>query len=158
MYYSSYETSLGPVYICEDKGFVTHLGFGKKPPFAATERDSPLMCRAHAQLKEYLGGGRTSFGLPLRPEGTPFEQAVWQQLQAIPYGETITYGELARRVGRPRAARAAGAACGKNPIAIFIPCHRVLGQNGGLTGYAWGEERKAALLELEGSAAGGEGK
>ncbi len=158
MYYSSYESSLGPVYICEEKGFVTYLGFGKKPSFAATERDSPLMCRAHAQLKEYLNGGRTSFSLPLRAEGTPFEQAIWQQLQAIPYGETITYGELARRAGRPGAARAAGAACGKNPIAIFIPCHRVLGQKGALTGYAWGVERKAALLELERGTPGEEGK
>ncbi len=153
MHYSSCVTTLGPVYICEEKGSISHLGLGKKPPFPAQERDTPLLCRAHAQLKEYLAGGRSVFDLPLNPEGTPFQKQVWEQLLQIPYGETITYGQLARRIGQPKAARAAGAACGKNPIAIFISCHRVVGQNGSLTGYAWGEETKAALLALEGRGA-----
>lgn len=152
MHYSSCKTSLGPVYICEERGNISHLGLGKKPAFTALERDTPLLCRAHAQLKEYLSGSRTSFELPLAPVGTPFQQEVWAQLQQIPYGQTITYGELARRIGRPSAARAVGAACGRNPIAIIIPCHRVVGQSGGLTGYAWGKDLKAALLGLEGKA------
>lgn len=149
MHYSSCETTLGPVYICEENGRLTHLGLGKKPAFAAQERDTPLLCRAHAQLKEYLAGTRSAFELPLFPAGTAFQQEVWAQLQKIPYGEAITYGELARAVGRPKASRAVGAACGRNPIAIIIPCHRVVGQNGSLTGYAWGKDAKATLLSLE---------
>ncbi|NCB30977.1 MAG: methylated-DNA--[protein]-cysteine S-methyltransferase [Clostridia bacterium] len=150
MHYSPCKTTLGTVYICEEKGAITHLGFGKKPPFAAPERDTPLLCRAHAQLKEYLCGARTVFELPLAPAGTSFQQEVWAQLLQIPYGERISYGKLARQMGRPSAARAVGAACGRNPIAIFIPCHRVVGQNGSLTGYAWGKDIKMTLLTLEG--------
>lgn len=150
MYYLSFETILGSMYICEDEAYIIQVGFGKKPPFEATQCNSPLLFQAHTQLSEYLNGNRVAFDLPFKVTGTSFEQDVWRQLLSIPYGQTITYSELARRVGRPNAARAVGAACGKNPIAIFVPCHRVVGQGGHLTGYAWGKERKAALLALEG--------
>ncbi len=101
------------------------------------------------QLAEYFAGERRAFDLPLAPAGTPWQRAVWDALLDLPYGETITYTELAARAGRPGAARAAGAANGRNPIAIVIPCHRVVGTGGGLTGYAGGLDAKGRLLALE---------
>jgi methylated-DNA-[protein]-cysteine S-methyltransferase len=101
------------------------------------------------QLDEYFTSARTGFDVITRPAGTPFQRAVWSILEAIPYGTTITYGEIAGRLGRPNAARAVGAANGQNPISIVIPCHRVVGSGGGLTGYGWGLERKAWLLRHE---------
>ena len=101
------------------------------------------------QLDEYFSGARREFDFPLAPAGTPWQQAVWRALLEIPYGETITYTELAVRAGRPAAVRAAGAANGRNPIAVLIPCHRVIGRGGGLTGYAGGVDAKAWLLALE---------
>ena len=101
------------------------------------------------QLDEYFAGERWAFELALAPAGTPWQRAVWRALLALPYGETITYAELAARAGRPGAARAAGAANGRNPIAILIPCHRVVGASGALTGYGGGVDAKAALLALE---------
>ena len=108
------------------------------------------MVQAKAQLSEYFAGTRQEFTLPLSPKGTPFQQKVWAALQTIPYGQTRSYGEIARQIGSPKAARAVGMANHHNPIAILIPCHRVVGQNGALTGYAGGLERKKALLQLEG--------
>ncbi len=102
-----------------------------------------------AQLEEYFAGERTSFDIPLAPEGAPFEREVWRALEEIPYGETVSYGEIARRVGQPTAARAVGTANGRNPIAVIVPCHRVIGADGSLTGYGGGLERKRLLLELE---------
>ena len=110
----------------------------------------PLLRRAAEQLSAYFEGRRRSFTLPLAPVGTPFQQRVWAELQRIPYGETLSYSQLARRAGRPLAIRAAGAANGKNPISIVIPCHRVVGKDGSLTDYGGGLEKKAALLDLEG--------
>ncbi|PSL54103.1 methylated-DNA-[protein]-cysteine S-methyltransferase [Saccharothrix carnea] len=101
------------------------------------------------QLAEYFAGTRTDFDLPLDPIGTPFQRTVWRALAEIPYGETVTYGELAQRLGRPSAARAVGLANGRNPIAIILPCHRVVGANGDLTGYGGGLARKRRLLDLE---------
>lgn len=101
------------------------------------------------QLEEYFAGQRTRFDLPIDPQGTPFQHRVWEALQEIPYGETITYAELAAHAGRPAAARAAGLANGSNPLSIVIPCHRVVGRAGGLTGYAGGVEAKRRLLEHE---------
>ncbi|MBM3673690.1 MAG: methylated-DNA--[protein]-cysteine S-methyltransferase [Actinobacteria bacterium] len=101
------------------------------------------------QLDEYFAGERTEFELALAPEGTPFQLEVWEALRAIPYGETISYGELASRVGRPGAARAVGAANGRNPLSIVVPCHRVIGANGTLTGFGGGLGWKRCLLELE---------
>ena len=105
---------------------------------------------ARDQLGEYFAGERTAFDLPLEMHGTDFERAVWAELERIPYGQTTSYGEIARRVGRPDRARAVGAANGRNPIAVVVPCHRVIGANGSLTGYGGGLERKRFLLELEG--------
>ena len=101
------------------------------------------------QLEEYFAGERSSFDLPVAPAGTPFQQGVWAELQRIGYGTTITYAELAARIGRPTAIRAAGAANGANPVSIVIPCHRVIGSNGTLTGYGGGLEAKRFLLDLE---------
>jgi methylated-DNA-[protein]-cysteine S-methyltransferase len=101
------------------------------------------------QLKEYFSGRRTDFDLPLAPQGTEFQRDVWRRLQEIPYGETISYGELAKRIGNPKASRAVGAANGSNPIPIVIPCHRVIGSNGKLTGFGGGLPTKEALLALE---------
>jgi len=106
---------------------------------------------AARQLTAYFAGRLRTFDLPLHPEGTPFERLVWRELTRIPYGRTISYGELARRVGRPSAARAVGLANGRNPLSIVIPCHRVIGANGSLTGYGGGLEAKQWLLEHEGA-------
>jgi len=111
--------------------------------------DLPLFEKARVQLAEYFAGDRKCFDLPLEPMGTPFQQQVWEELKAIPHGATLTYSEIARRMGRPTATRAVGAAVGRNPLTILVPCHRVVGQNGSLTGFAGGLERKAKLLELE---------
>lgn len=112
----------------------------------------PVLDAAAVQLGEYFAGTRNQFTLPLDLAlGTPFQQSVWQALLAIPPGQTTSYGELGRRVGRPQAARAVGAAVGRNPVSIVVPCHRVLGTAGALTGYAGGLERKTALLRLEGA-------
>jgi methylated-DNA-[protein]-cysteine S-methyltransferase len=101
------------------------------------------------QLAEYFAGRRTVFDVPLAISGSPFQRRVWRALQDIPYGETISYGELARRIGVPSASRAVGVANGHNPISVIVPCHRVIGADGSLTGYGGGLERKRVLLELE---------
>ena len=105
--------------------------------------------QASAQLGQYFAGERTEFDLPLRPIGSLFQRRVWNELEGIPYGETLSYGELARRIDHPGEARAVGSANGRNPISIVIPCHRVIGADGSLTGYGGGLERKRFLLELE---------
>ena len=109
----------------------------------------PVLRRAAAQLATYFAGKRQSFQLPLVPTGTSFQRAVWDAIATVPAGETISYAELARRAGHPGSARAAGAATGRNPLAIVIPCHRIVGSDGSLTGYAGGLDRKRALLALE---------
>lgn len=108
-----------------------------------------IATEAAQQLEAYFAGDLRAFVLKLAPKGTPFQQDVWRALQTVPYGTTTTYAEIAERVGRPKAVRAVGAANGANPIAIVIPCHRIIGQDGTLTGYAGGLERKRALLDLE---------
>lgn len=108
-----------------------------------------VLQQAAQQLQEFFAGTRTAFDLPLDLHGTPFQQAVWQQLLAIPYGATVSYAQHAQRVGRPTAARAVGAAIGRNPVSIVVPCHRVVGSNGAHTGYAGGLDRKRALLAFE---------
>jgi methylated-DNA-[protein]-cysteine S-methyltransferase len=114
----------------------------------------PVLVRAAAQLEEYFAGERTAFDLPLAAEGTEFQRRVWAELARIPYGETATYGELARRLGSPAGSRAVGLANGRNPLGIVVPCHRVVGTTGGLTGYAGGLTRKRFLLDLEARVAG----
>jgi methylated-DNA-[protein]-cysteine S-methyltransferase len=112
-------------------------------------RSSSAFIAVREQLKAYFAGQRRDFDLPLAMHGTAFQRGVWHALSAIPYGETLCYGELACRIGRPSAARAVGLANGRNPISVIVPCHRVIGANGDLTGYGGGVERKRMLLELE---------
>ncbi len=115
----------------------------------AVQQDTPLLAQARRQLEEYFARRRRSFDLPLAMHGTPFRRQVWQALEEIPYGEVRSYGELAAKLGKPGGARAVGGACHVNPIAIVVPCHRVVGANGALTGYAGGLEIKRYLLQLE---------
>lgn len=112
-------------------------------------RDATPFVALREQLDDYLAGRRRDFDLPLSPRGTPFQREVWDQLASIPYGETVTYGEVALAIGRPRSTRAVAAAIGANPLSIIVPCHRVVGANRTLTGYAGGLDRKRHLLDLE---------
>ena len=118
---------------------------------APNRPDDPLLQRAATQFNAYFGGAKSGFDLPLELLGTPFQRAVWQALLDIPAGSTRSYGDIARAVNRPAAVRAVGAAVGKNPLSVIVPCHRVIGASGALTGYAGGLERKVALLRLEGA-------
>jgi methylated-DNA-[protein]-cysteine S-methyltransferase len=128
-----------------------HMLEGRRPivPDPAWRRDDGAFRDVRRQLAEYFGGERERFELPLALAGTPFQSEVWKALREIPYGETISYGELARRIDRPRAVRAVGLANGRNPIAVIVPCHRVIGADGTLTGFGGGIERKRLLLDLE---------
>lgn len=125
---------------------------GGGPALDAADRDEAALAPAAAQLREHLAGERTAFGLDLHLPGTPLQRAVWDRLQEIPYGATTTYAWLARELGRPSAVRAVAAAVGRTPVPIVVPCHRVVGSDGSLTGYVGGIERKRALLDLERSA------
>ena len=116
---------------------------------APTRDDDPLLRRAAMQLAAYFEGDPSRFDLPLDLLGTPFQQAVWRELLAIERGRTCSYGDIARKLGSPTSGRAVGAAVGRNPLSVIVPCHRVVGSNGGLTGYAGGLERKTALLQIE---------
>lgn len=138
---------IGTLEIETQAGAITAIGFVEGEPNAT---DDPLLSRAVAQLEEYFEGKRERFDLPLAPKGTAFQRRVWRELERIPFGATISYGELATRVGDSKASRAVGAANGRNPIAVVIPCHRVIGADGSLTGYAAGVARKEALLRGEG--------
>ena len=109
----------------------------------------PLLLRTVTQLREYFAGTRKEFDIPLAPEGTDFQKKVWEELQNIPYGQTRSYGDVAKAVGSPRAARAVGTANNRNPIPILIPCHRVIGADGDMTGYGGGLDKKEFLLKLE---------
>ncbi|MCR9204166.1 MAG: methylated-DNA--[protein]-cysteine S-methyltransferase [Halobacteriovoraceae bacterium] len=111
---------------------------------------NPLLTKAKSQVLEFLKGKRTSFNLPLNPKGTEFQKKVWNQLSRIPYGETKSYGQVARLVGNPSASRAVGGAANSNPLLLIVPCHRLVGSTGSLTGFACGVEVKKSLLELEG--------
>jgi methylated-DNA-[protein]-cysteine S-methyltransferase len=136
---------IGPLSIAVDEqGRLTQIHFGER------DLESADCGAVVAQLREYFAGARRTFDLELAPKGTPFQLDVWKALCEIPYGDTITYAELARRIGRPAAVRAVGAANGANPIPVIVPCHRVIGTNGTLTGYGGGIERKQFLLTLEG--------
>ena len=129
-----------------------YMQAGRRPATVgpAWKRADEPFAAAREQLGEYFAGERTEFDLPLAPDGTPFQAQVWEALTRIPYGRTASYGEIARGIGHPSASRAVGMANGRNPISILVPCHRVIGTDGKLTGYAGGVERKRFLLELEG--------
>lgn len=137
------DTPVGPAWATVENGALTGFGFGEAP-----ERGVANEGVAH-QIAEYFAGARHSFDLPLAPRGSEFQKKVWAELMRIPFGETITYAELARRVGKPRASRAVGRANATNRIALVIPCHRVIGSNGKLTGYAFGVDIKEKLLAWE---------
>ncbi len=149
-----YETSIGRIGIADNGQAVTGLMFsGGMDGFTVAE--TALIKEAARQLYEYLAGKREVFDIPLALEGTPFQKAVWKALQDIPYGETRSYRDIAESIGRPKACRAVGMANNKNPIAIFVPCHRVIGSSGKLVGYAGGMDVKEKLLALEKRTIGG---
>lgn len=140
--------------VASDKGLVAILWQNDKPdrvPLAdlVEEPDHSILIRTEQQLREYFAGARKAFDLPLDMRGTPFQKNVWEALLAIPFGQTRSYGELAKQLGVPSASRAVGAANGRNPVSIVVPCHRVIGSSGKLTGFAGGLETKARLLGLE---------
>ncbi len=154
-YYDFYESPHGRMLLVASDDGLTGVYFdGQKyhPQLEAgwrhDARHAPLR-QAKRELAEYFGGERKRFETALAPEGTPFQRAVWKAISTVGFGKTITYGALAQQAGAPGSARAAGAATGRNPIAIIVPCHRIVGSNGSLTGYAGGLERKRALLALE---------
>ena len=153
-------TSLGTLLLIAADDALTGLHFvgGKHVPDIdpswLEEPDFPLFKRCAAQMEEYLAGERGKFDLPLAPKGTAFQQRVWREIAKVPFGEAITYSQLAARAGAPGSARAAGAATGRNPISLIVPCHRIVATDGSLTGYAGGLDRKEKLLALEGALAG----
>lgn len=149
-----FDTVIGRLYIAERDGAVSHLLFAQEDdPEAYKEEGSltPLLTETKDQILSYLAGTRTSFNLPLAPKGTPFQERVWNALLTIPYGQTISYKELAVRAGNPKACRAVGMANNRNPISLIIPCHRVIGADGKLVGYGGGLPIKEHLLRLEGA-------
>ncbi|MDE6827694.1 MAG: methylated-DNA--[protein]-cysteine S-methyltransferase [Alistipes sp.] len=145
-----FRSPVGPLSVTVRDNAVTALRFGSfGVPFDSAETWPPVLRQAVAELREYFDGRRREFTLPLAPQGTPFQQEVWAALREIPYGRTCTYGQIAARIGRPRASRAVGMANNRNPIGIVVPCHRVVGASGALVGYAAGLPVKEALLRLE---------
>jgi methylated-DNA-[protein]-cysteine S-methyltransferase len=151
-----YPSPLGPLAVQGGPRGLTALLFpGGADRLDEDTHDPAALSPATTQLDEYFTGKRRAFDLPLDLVGTPFQQRVWHELGRIPYGSTVSYTELARRVGRPGIVRAVGAAVGRTPVPIIVPCHRVLGVDGALTGYGGGLERKRALLDLERGADGG---
>jgi methylated-DNA-[protein]-cysteine S-methyltransferase len=153
MYYCYLNTRIGDLLLAGDDDGLNLIGFPKgkmrhdpEPDWIFNEKPFAEACR---QLEEYFAGTRKEFDLPLHLSGTDFQVQVLEELRQIPYGETTSYGDIARRIGRPKAMRAVGAANGRNPIPIVIPCHRVIGSSGDLTGFGGGLDTKEALLRLE---------
>jgi methylated-DNA-[protein]-cysteine S-methyltransferase len=153
MYSTTLETPVGPLHLIADNNFLYRITLPNSHPPLPRTASAPaghrLICLATSQLRQYFAGSRQHFDLPLAPQGTPFQLAVWQLIQQIPFGSTLTYGELAARLGSPNKARAVGGAANRNPLPLLIPCHRVLGAGGKLTGFAGGLEMKQFLLTLE---------
>jgi methylated-DNA-[protein]-cysteine S-methyltransferase len=150
--YAVVDSPLGPLLLAAEEGALTLLWMSPLPERgagAAEARDREVLDAAREQLEAYFDGDLTVFDLPLAPRGTAFQRRVWAALVEIPFGETTSYGALAQRLDRPGAARAVGLANGRNPISIIIPCHRVIGSDGRLTGYGGGIDRKAWLLDHE---------
>jgi len=152
--WSTYESPLGTLTLVGGDAGLSDLLFPGSEPRDETGRDRLAFADVAAQLDDYFAGQRRQFNLQLDLNGTPFQLAVWEQLRTIPYGTTVTYGELARRIGRPDRIRAVGGAVGRTPVPIIVPCHRVIGADGSLTGYGGGLPRKRALLAHEGAAFG----
>jgi methylated-DNA-[protein]-cysteine S-methyltransferase len=154
-YYDLYEGPQGQMLLVADGEGLSGVYFDGQKYLPQVESDwrrdarhAPLR-QAKRELAEYFGDGREHFETALAPEGTPFQRSVWKAIATVGFGKTITYGELARRAGCPGSVRAAGAATGRNPLTVIVPCHRIVGANGSLTGYAGGLDRKRALLALE---------
>ena len=153
--YDYYDSPHGRMLLVADEKAITSVSFiGQKyaprvqGDWRRDAHHAPIR-QAKRELAEYFGGKRKRFSVRLAPKGTPFQRAVWKAIAQVGFGRTIAYAELARRAGRPRSARAAGAATGRNPIGIIVPCHRIVGSDGSLTGYAGGLAKKRALLALE---------
>ncbi|MDD2055995.1 methylated-DNA--[protein]-cysteine S-methyltransferase [Pseudomonas sp. GD03860] len=154
MYYRYLPSPLGPLLLAGDEHGLHLVHMDAAQPWELPTQWQPAgsqLDEVARQLDEYFAGTREQFQLKLAPQGTAFQREVWAALQRIPYGTTCSYGDLAQQINRPRAVRAVGTANGANPISIIVPCHRVIGSNGTLTGYAGGVERKQLLLELEGA-------
>lgn len=153
MKYTFYESPVGSLMLAGDESVLRELWFlngrHREAPNPAWQESARAFFEVTRQLKAYFAGRLRKFTVPVNPGGTEFQSRVWRALQDIPYGETISYGELARRIGDPKAVRAVGMANGANPISIIIPCHRVIGANGTLVGYGGGLPTKRALLSLE---------
>jgi methylated-DNA-[protein]-cysteine S-methyltransferase len=153
MVYTQIESPVGPLLLVADAAGLRQIlfvnGRHQARPDPEWKHDTAPLEKTISQLRSYFAGEREEFDLPLAPEGTPFQQEVWRRLCEIPFGKTISYGDLARRIGNPQASRAVGLANGSNPIPIVIPCHRVIGSNGKLTGYGGGLPIKEKLLALE---------
>ncbi|MBE6034359.1 MAG: methylated-DNA--[protein]-cysteine S-methyltransferase [Clostridiales bacterium] len=146
-----YDTILGKIGIAEENDQITNLIFDNEQIEEDTDlKETNIIKKAISQLNEYLGGSRKSFELPLNPAGTEFQRKDWLALQQIPFGKTVSYKDIAEQIGCPKGARAVGLANNRNPIPIFIPCHRVIGADGKLVGYGGGIDKKVKLLELEG--------
>jgi len=159
--YTIIDSPLGDVLLVAEDEAITGVQFtdaARVPARTGEEGETPVLAAARRQLGEYFAGRRTEFDLPLAPRGEPFQRRVWDLLGTIPYGETRSYGDLARELGDVGYAQAVGAANGRNPIAVVVPCHRVIGADGSLTGYAGGLERKRSLLALEEPAAADAGR
>lgn len=145
------DSPVGPLELVERHGELVGIRFDAAPTAGSDREVAPVLAAAARQLAEYFAGGRREFDLPCGPDGTAFQRAVWADVASVPWGTTTTYGAVAARLGLPAgASRAVGAANGANPLPIVVPCHRVVGSDGRLTGYAGGLARKAALLRLEG--------
>ncbi|NLV74109.1 MAG: methylated-DNA--[protein]-cysteine S-methyltransferase [Chloroflexi bacterium] len=150
VHYFDLQAPFGPLRIVERAGAIIAIDLSPKAvPAGWQATATPLLEEAAAQLQAYCARQRRDFSLPLAPEGTSFQTSVWRAMQAIPYGQVSTYGAIARQLGNPRASRAVGSAINRNPIPIIIPCHRVVGADGSLVGYAGGLEVKRYLLDLE---------
>lgn len=156
MRHTTIDSPLGPLTLVADGDALVGLYMADqrhRPPDerfgAPAPAEDATLARAADELAEYFAGRRTRFTVPLRAAGTPFQRAVWERIAAIPFGATATYTELAVALGRPTATRAVGAAVGRNPLSVLVPCHRVVGSGGALTGYAGGLDRKRTLLALE---------
>ena len=147
-----YDYPVGGIGIAEDNGVITRVAFAgndKNIFNGFAEAETTLIKKAAAQLSEYFTGKRKKFVLPLAPVGTEFQRSVWRALQTVPYGETRSYGDIAALIGNPKASRAVGMANNRNPIVVIIPCHRIIGYDGSLTGYGGGLNVKQYLLDLE---------
>lgn len=149
MEFLSFVTPFGEMALGEEAGAIVRLYLPNSPTPRLMPHETPLLTEGRRQVLEYLAGERRAFDLPIAPQGTPFQKKVWDALRDIPYGHTRTYRDIAIAAGCPRGFRAVGMACNRNPIPIIIPCHRVVGAGGALTGYAGGTQLKQALLNLE---------